>query len=148
MKPANFLVNIRLITKLHESMLKDVCEQYHLALLEANIISFLHNNPGKDTAGDIVELRMLSKGNVSQGVETLIQKKLLSRTPDKTDRRKIHLALLPEAQPVTDAIDAFQAQLGEELFQGFSAEEFERFNALNHRLMENAKNARKRRETK
>lgn len=148
MQTTTFLMNLRLIVKLHESALKEVCEQYHLTLIEANIISFLHNNPGKDTAGDIVELRSLSKGNVSQGVETLIQKNLIMRTPDRTDRRKIHLSLLPDVKPVTEMIDLLQTQLGEELFHDFSSREFEQFTELNQRLMENAKNARKRRDTK
>ena len=139
-------MNIRLIMKLHDGMLKQLCEEQRLTPIEANIIRFLHNNPGLDTAGDIVEMRMLSKGNVSQGVETLIQKGLLKRTPDTADRRKIHLSLLPEAQPITDEIDAFQDQLGEELFRGFSSREFALFNELNCRLMENAKEIKKRRE--
>lgn len=62
-RPTDFLTNIRRIIKLHESMLKGICETYRLSLIEATIISFLYNNPGKDTAADIVELRMLSKGN-------------------------------------------------------------------------------------
>ena len=44
---------------------------------------------------DIVELRMLLKGNVSQAVESLIQKSLLKREQNKEDRRKIHLSLTP-----------------------------------------------------
>lgn len=64
MQTTDFLTMIRRIIKLHEGMLKEVCEHYQLALIEANIISFLYNNPGRDTAGDIVELRMLAKGNV------------------------------------------------------------------------------------
>ena len=71
------LLCIRKTVKLYESMLKPVCDHYRLTLIEADIISFLQNNPGKDTAGDIVGLRMLSKGNVSQAVESLIQKSLL-----------------------------------------------------------------------
>lgn len=63
----DILMTFRRIIKLHESGLKELCEKYRLSLIEANIISFLYNNPGKDTAGDIVELRMLAKGNVSQG---------------------------------------------------------------------------------
>lgn len=147
MQTTDFLLNTRLISKLHESLLKDVCEQYHLALIEANIISFLHNNPGKDTAGDIVDLRRLSKGNVSQGVESLIQKRLLLRTPDQSDRRKIHLSLLPDAATITHTIDELQAELAACLFQDFSAQEFELFHTLNRRLMENAKNASKRRDS-
>ena len=81
-----FLSGIRSIVKLHESMLKDICEAYRLTLTEAAVISFLHNNPQKDTAADIVELRMLQKSNVSCAVETLFQKHLLSRRQDEADR--------------------------------------------------------------
>ena len=42
-----------------------------LTITEGKVISFLYNNPGKDTAADITELRMLSKGNVSQAVESI-----------------------------------------------------------------------------
>ena len=93
MSTTDYLMNIRQITKLHENMLKKICVKYDLSLIEANIISFLYNNPGKDTAGDIVELRMLSKGNVSQGVEMLAGKGFLLRSQDKEDRRKVHLRL-------------------------------------------------------
>ena len=62
-------------------MLKRVCTEHDLTLVEADIISFLQNNPEKDTAADIVELRMLSKGAVSKGVEALIQKSLLETDP-------------------------------------------------------------------
>lgn len=148
METTDYLMNLRRIIKLHESMLKDICVQYHLSLIEANIISFLHNNPGKDTAGDIVELRMLSKGNVSQAVELLIQKSLLQRTPDAADRRKIHLSLLPSALPITKAVDAIREQYYDEIFYGFSEEEYAYFQKLNQRIMENTENAVKRSETK
>ena len=103
-RPTDFLTNIRRIIKLHESMLKGICETYRLSLIEATIISFLYNNPGKDTAADIVELRMLSKGNVSQAVESLMQKSLLQRRQDTEDRRKIHLSLTQAAQPITASL--------------------------------------------
>ena len=58
----DYLTGIRRISKLHESMLKEyVCQEYGLTLAEATVISFLYNNPGRDTAADIVELRMLQK---------------------------------------------------------------------------------------
>lgn len=143
MYATDFLMTIRRIIKLHESLLKEICSQYHLTMIEATIISFLHNNPEKDTAGDIVELRMLSKGNVSNAVELLIQKSLLQRTPDAGDRRKIHLSLLPAAKPITDAVDTIQKQFYEKLFTGFSEGELASFHILNQRLMENMKNATK-----
>ena len=69
MNPTDYLMNIQLTTKLHESLLKKICVKYNLSLIEGKILCFLHNNPTKDTAADIVELRMLSKGNVSSAID-------------------------------------------------------------------------------
>ena len=142
----NFLTNFRRTIKLYDTMLKEICGAYHLTMIEANIISFLYNNPGKDTAGDIVELRMLSKGNVSTAVEALIQKHLIEREQDKTDRRRIHLYLLPAAEPITNRISEIREQFSEEILFGFSEEERKQFEVLNDRLWENTRNALKRRE--
>ncbi len=144
----NFLMNFRQTIKLYDMMLKEICDRYHLTLIEANIISFLYNNPGKDTAGDIVELRMLSKGNVSRAVEALIQKSLIQREQDRTDRRRIHLSLLPGTKPMTDRMTEIREQFSEEIFFGFSEEERKQFVELNDRIWENTKNAMQRRELK
>lgn len=148
MQTTDFLTNLRRTYKLHELMLKQISEAYGLSFLEVNIICFLHNNPTHDTAGDIVELRMLSKGNVSQAVESLIQKSLLMRKADTRDRRKIHLALLPAANPIVDAIDKGQKEFQEEIFYGLSAEELTHLEELHCRMMENTKRALKRKEQK
>ena len=142
----NFLTNFRRTIKLYDTMLKEICGAYHLTMIEANIISFLYNNPGKDTAGDIVELRMLSKGNVSTAVEALIQKHLIEWEQDKTDCRRIHLYLLPAAEPITNRISEIREQFSEEILFGFSEEERKQFEVLNDRLWENTRNAMKRRE--
>lgn len=124
-----------------------ICVKYDLSLIEANIISFLYNNPGKDTAGDIVELRMLSKGNVSQGVELLAGKGFLLRSQDKEDRRKVHLRLSDAVQPVTEELKLEKQKFQEALFDGFTEEDKKMLEELNRRVMENTKKALKRSET-
>lgn len=146
MSTTDYLVNIRRITKLHENMLKQICVKFDLSLIEANIISFLYNNPGKDTAGDIVELRLLSKGNVSQGVEMLVGKGLLLRTQDKEDRRKVHLTLSKETEHVTEEMKRRQLMLQEQIFSGFSKEDKKQLEELSKRIMENTEKALKRSE--
>ncbi len=141
----DYLVNNRRVMKLHENMLKDICEEYELTLTEAIIISFLHNNPQKDTAADIVELRMLSKGIVSQSVESLIQRSLLQREQDAMDRRKIHLTLMPSAQIITESIEQIQKKFYEEIFAGFSEEDKALFSQIHNRISENVKAAMNRR---
>ena len=135
----SLLVNIRRIIKLYDSMLRSVCDQYGLAPIEVTIISFLYNNPGRDTAADIVELRMLSKGNVSQAVEGLIQRSLLRRQQDTQDRRKSHLSLPVDAAPITADIELVRKRFQEQVFRGFSDEEREQFALFNDRVAENTK---------
>ena len=60
-KRTELFMGMRSLFRLYDKMLKKVCTTYDLTIAEADIISFLQNNPEKDTAGDIVELRRLSK---------------------------------------------------------------------------------------
>ena len=139
-------MNIRRIMKLHDGMLKEICAKYQLTPIEAKIIRFLYNNPEKDTATDIVELRMISKGAVSKGVEALIQKSLLERIPDTEDRRRIHLKLRPEAEPVTESIDEVREEFLETILEGFTKEELEIHDRFFTRLFDNTKRAMERSE--
>ena len=141
----DFLAHIRLTMKLQEQMLKNICETWQLTITEGKVISFLYNNPGKDTAADITELRMLSKGNVSQAVESLIQKGLLTRSADQNDRRKIHLSLLSPAKEITNAIHVMQKNLYGQIFNGLSEEDLKIYERINQKIMENTTNAIKER---
>ena len=134
---AELLVNIRRVIRLYELILHPVCEAYGITIIETDILAFLRNNPDKDTARDIVEYRMLQKGNVSQAVEHLIRKGLLSRRQDEKDRRLIHLSLTPTAVEVTAAIRAARKQLLDQLFQDFSREIL-LYQELNQKLFKNA----------
>ncbi len=133
----DFLVNNRRIMKFHELMLKEICQEYRLTLVEATIVSFLYNNPGKDTAGDIAELRMLQKGNVSTAVELLYQKNLISRIPDRADRRKIHLVLTEKAAPLVQSVDRMQNEFEQALLSGMTLEDQKIFWQANRKMREN-----------
>lgn len=138
-KTADLLVSIRCITKAFVGIQKKLCEKYGLTLLEMQVISFLYNNPDLNTAGDIVGYRMLSKGNVSQAVDSLIGKGLMERRPDAADRRRIHLHLLPKSEPITQDADREWKQFNETLFQGFSEKEKNLYDCFREKLMQNAK---------
>lgn len=134
-------VGLRSLFRLYDKMLKRVCTEHDLTLVEADIISFLQNNPEKDTAADIVELRMLSKGAVSKGVEALIQRSLLERIPDTKDRRRIHLKLRPQAGPVTESIEEVREEFLETILEGFTKEELEIYSRFFRRLFKNTRTA-------
>ena len=140
-----FWQGLRGMLKLYEKMLKRVCMAHDLAVTEADILGFLKNNPEKDTAADISELKMLSKGAVSKAVDSLIGKGLLSREPDKQDRRRIHLKITPEAAPVIKDITKVQNDYWDIMFEGFSEEEYRTYEKLRSRHFENVRRAEERR---
>ena len=137
---------LRSLIRLYDKMLKKVCTEHDLTVIEADVISFLQNNPSKDTAADIVELRMLSKGAVSKAVESLIQKSFLERIPDIEDRRKIHLKLKPQTGPVTESIDRVREEFLDTILEGFTKDEVELHRQFFDRLFENTKRAMEGRE--
>jgi DNA-binding MarR family transcriptional regulator len=137
-KSAELLRSTRCIFKLLEICELDVCRTHRLSLTEVDILAFLDNNPGLDTATDIVELRMIPKANVSQAVDALIRKALLSRQQDTKDRRRIHLALTPAAQPIVQALRQARHQFVAQLFSGFTNEEQEAFFEMSRHIVKNA----------
>lgn len=140
-RTAEILVAFRRMGRLYDQLLRRACRSWGLNPLEATIISFLHNNPGLDTARDIAALRKLPKGNVSQGVETLISQGMLLRRPDPQDRRKIRLALTPAAKPIVERITGCQKQFYEELFRDFTPEERAAYDGYMGRMIQNAETA-------
>ena len=137
---------LRSLIRLYDKMLKKVCTEHELSLVEADVISFLRNNPGKDTAVDIVELRGLSKGAVSKAVESLIRKSFLERIPDTEDRRRIHLKLKPEAEPVTEMIDKVKEEFLNTVLGGFTSEELEAHSRFFQRVFDNTRHELERRD--
>ena len=137
---------LRSLIRLYDKMLKKVCTEHELSLVEADVISFLRNNAGKDTAVDIVELRGLSKGAVSKAVESLIRKSFLERIPDTEDRRRIHLKLKPEAEPVTEMIDEVKEEFLNTVLGGFTSEELEAHSRFFQRVFDNTRRELERRD--
>lgn len=136
-QPSDVVLFVRRLMKLYERYLEEIRQTFGLSKIEITIISFLKNNPTRDTAGDIAQLRMIPKGNVSQGVDSLLQKSLLCRGADQVDRRKIHLALTPRAHPIVQEIEAANLQFQSQIFSGFTQAELEQYHTYNERLIEN-----------
>lgn len=130
----------RRIQKLYDRSMDDIRKNFSLSRIEIIIISFLHNNPGLDTAGDIVDYRMLSKGNVSQSVEALIQKGYLKRSADKEDRRRIHLSLTEQTSEIIRQIDDIKNLFYQNLTAGLTPEETQQYEMITEKLTQNVLN--------
>ena len=132
------LVNgLRVITRFYDTQRRAVCRKLSISQMEFDILVFLHNNPGRDTARDIVALRGLPKSNVSQAVEVLMGKGLLARSQDAEDRRRVHLNLTEAAEQLMPQLLEAQQTFWEQAFRDFSPRDAECFAALYGRIVKN-----------
>jgi MarR family transcriptional regulator for hemolysin len=137
MVPADFLNCGASAAKGYEAACGPVCRQYHLTQTALNILLFLANNPGYNTARDICMLRGIKTGIASVAVEALMQAGYLVRRRDEADRRIQRLTLTPAAAPLVAAGRAAQKQFIEAIFQGVSAEECVGFSATLQKVTAN-----------
>lgn len=124
------LTHMRDARALYRQQFKELLNRYRVTQLQMDILLFLHNNPGRDTAQSICELRGLAKSNVSAGVEDLAARGFLKKSWDARDRRMAHLSVQPKAAGLVEEGVAAQRRFKEVLFRGFTGEELETLEAL------------------
>ena len=84
----------------YAAAMQPLCRREGLAPNGVDILLFLANNTGLDTARDICTYRGLKPGIVSFHVEKLVQEGYLLRQPAPEDRRKCRLVCTRRAEPV------------------------------------------------
>jgi MarR family transcriptional regulator for hemolysin len=104
----NFLYYVRLVKKLMECYLEEAASSCGLSWPEADVLSFLRENPEFDTARDIAIYREVSKGYVSKAVDALSKKGYLSCVQDSYDRRLQHLAITEKASSAAETLHEAQ----------------------------------------
>lgn len=138
METFDFLILRQMIHHLYLRSMEPVQKAYGLTQMEEDILLFLANNPGHDTAAELVSVRALAKSQVSTSVERLVRKGYLARKPEG---RKIHLQLLPEANDPISMGRESQRRFAETLMDGLSPEEQAQMCKLLGHLAENARRA-------
>ena len=90
-----------------------------------DILLFLANNPGLDTARDICACRGLKPGIVSLNVENLTAGGYITRQSVPNDRRKCRLVCTPKAEPVVSRGRALQEAFFARMTEGVPREDLE-----------------------
>ena len=102
---------------------KTIMKQYQLSTIEVDVILFLANHPGIDTAGDVVRLRKISKSHVSLAVKGLLARGYLSKEQDQADHKLLHLKITPQAAEMVAFGQKQQQRFMQWIFGGFTEEE-------------------------
>ena len=101
----------------YAALCKPLCQKLHLPQTAFDILMFLANNPGYQTASDVVEVRKLKANLVSVNVDRLVQEGYLVREADPGDRRRTLLRCTEEACPIIEQGRALQEEFGARLLE-------------------------------
>ena len=100
MTASQFYVMARRLEDAYAAQMRSLCKETGVAQTAMDILLFLHNNPGYDTARDICTYRQLKPALVSLYIENLVQLGFLAREGVPGDRRKCRLVLTEAAAQI------------------------------------------------
>ena len=109
----------------YSAFMAPLSRELGMAQTALDILLFLANNPGMDTARDICAYMHLKPGIVSFHVDNLVREGLLERRPSPIDRRRCPLACTAQANPVLMRGKQMQKEFSQKLTQGLSPQELE-----------------------
>ena len=137
MNLGSFFNAMGIAKKEYSRSLEPVCKRFGLTQNELAVLLFLHNNPSRDRAADIVSCRGIAKSHVSLSVSNLERRGILTRRYEPADRRSCHLALTQKGEEIAEAGAGRQRQFFEALYTGISPAEREQLRAISRKIMDN-----------
>lgn len=125
------------VKTLYGKFVGGVCAKHGMTRIELDILLFLANNPCFDTATDIIEIRYLSKSQVSSTIKLLEKKGYLRKEYADGNRKTAHLKLCPNAGDIIRDGKAAQEDFVAALLEGFSKSEIDTIKQYNKRIWGN-----------
>lgn len=111
----------------YHAALSSLCAETGLPPAAADILLFLANNPGCETAGAICRMRGLKPAIVSFHIDRLVSEGFLLRQSVPGDRRKTALVLTEKAESVVERGRGLQKAFADRLIDGLSEEDLAHF---------------------
>lgn len=117
----------RRILDAYTVVMQPLSAELDMAQNAVDILLFLANNPGLDTARDICTYRRLKPGIVSFHVDNLVREGYLLRARDPGDRRRCRLVCTDKAAPIIARGQALQEQFIAQMSAGVAPDALETF---------------------
>lgn len=122
---SQFYASMRRFQQAYDAALRPLCEQAGMPQGAIDILLFLANNPGLDTARDICTYRAMKPAIVSMHVDHLVRDGYLTRCPVSGDRRKYSLRPTELSAPLIAQGQALQARFAAQMAQGIPPEDMQ-----------------------
>ncbi len=117
------LITGRQFRKMCEREYETIRKRYDLRKVELDMLYFLDCSKEARTAGDIAQIRQVSKAHISTAVENLVKKGLLETREDSKDRRRILLELTGQGKVVVEEVGLARRRMSQVVYRGITEEE-------------------------
>lgn len=135
---AKVITELNKLKRTYDTYILEMLDTLNMTKLEIDILGFLANNPDYDTAKDIEMVRQFKKSNISTAVDALIQKGMITKIQDETDRRIMHLKLMEGSSFIVKKIQAVQEAFFQQIFRDISKTEVDQYFSTFMKMIENA----------
>ena len=127
----------RKLANVYSGLSLPICKKYGINQSCFDVLMFCANNPEYNTARDICAVRGIKSGIASVAVETLIEKDLLVRRDDPSDRRIRRLYPTEKADSIIADGRKMQNDFAAALRKGITEDEEKTVERVNEKLLEN-----------
>ena len=134
---------LSLFKKIYDQSLEPVCKKNQLTRMELDILLFLANNPGYDTAKDIIERRRLTKSHVSMSLKNLERRDMVQKEYYPGNQKTAHLKLSSASIQMVAEGQQAQKKFFQTVFRDFNPEDVSRMEDYFERMRKNMQNALK-----
>lgn len=137
MIPLNPWEHQNAIKTLYSKCVEKICTKHNITRMELDILLFLANNPCFDTATDIIEIRYLSKSQVSSSIKILEKCGYIKKEYADCNRKTAHLKICETAMDIINDGKSAQEKFVSIMMQGFSQDEINNMKRYNERMWDN-----------
>ena len=113
--------------KLLDEQILELRQKYDMKKAELEILYFLSRCGGHNTSTDIHYQLMMNRGHISQAVDGLCRRKLITAIPDQEDRRYVHYEVLDSAGEIVAEMTKRREAMNRKILEGISEDELRVF---------------------
>lgn len=129
----------RQFRKLIEQELDCLQKEYDLCKIDMHILFYLFNAGDKNTSRDIRNLKLFTKGHISQSLNRLQNREFIYMVQDKRDKRCMHIILNKTTEGIISRIHNAYDRINKIVFQNITEEEIQVLESVANKINDNIK---------
>ena len=115
-----WLALLRCFSRIERVLMQHIAQEYNSSLPRYDVLTALASNAQSLTMGDLANLLMVSKGNITGVVRRLKSDGLVKKVTSKQDRRVQSVTISPEGRQLWEAMHADYDRIISRLLSGQS----------------------------